>query len=78
MVVFFQVLPEKGGLDELSDFRGSKVEFLRGASCKVDERFSHAASLECLVAAVKLGVGLLHEGNPELVGVGTVTIQWSL
>lgn len=78
LVVLFQVLPEHGGFDHLGNLWCSQVEFLAGTASQIDERLSHGATIEGLVATMELGIGLLHERYPELVGVCAVTVERSL
>ena len=45
----------------------SYIVELSYSACEVDHGLDGSAAFESLVAAVHLGVGLLHEGRPELV-----------
>jgi len=75
LVVLLQVFPECCRLNGLSDLRGSQVELLRGAASQVDEGLSHGPTVEGFIASVELGVGLFHEGDPELIWIGAVAVE---
>jgi hypothetical protein len=54
------------------------MEFFRHSTSKVYKRLIHLSSIEHLISSVKLGVGLFHEGYPELIVIRAMTIEDSL
>ena len=75
LVELFQVLPELATFDGLDCLRRSEVELLAHTSCEVNESLVHVSAVQHLVIAMKLGIGFLHEWDPELLGVQAVPVQ---
>jgi hypothetical protein len=77
-VELLNVLPELSSFDGLGGLGSSEMELLRNTSGQIDESLVHLTSIEHLICAVELSVGLLHERNPELVVISAMSIQWGL
>lgn len=75
LAVLLKVFPELATLDRFSDIHRFDVVLLRHSASEVDHRLVEESTMETFVAAMELGIGLLHKGNPELVLVRVVTVQ---
>ena len=78
LMILLHVLPVLARVDCLSGLSGSKMELLRASASQVDHGLNQHTSIEHLIGTVELGISLLHEGYPELIEVGAVTVERGL
>jgi len=78
LVPFLEILPELATIDEFGSFWSSQMELFRDTTCKINEGFVHGATVEHFVSTVQLGIGLLHQTDPELSEILAITVERSL
>lgn len=69
-----QFFEELSALDTSLHLRGSQVKLLTDATRNVDHADGHGAAVNHFIVAMKLGIGLLDQGNPKFLGLRRVRI----